>query len=91
MVLFSLGLNYDGNLRKIRLLTLISLAAVSTEVSFDVIAQNLNLEREKIEEFVIDGIKVAKSLFIIIFSLVAIRAKLIKAKINQVDQKVSVT
>ncbi|XP_065835936.1 eukaryotic translation initiation factor 3 subunit M-like [Oscarella lobularis] len=69
------GLNYDGNLRKIRLLTLISLAAVSTEVSFDVIAQNLNLEREKIEEFVID----------------AIRAKLIKAKINQVDQKVSVT
>lgn len=58
-----------------RLLTIISLAASSSEVTFDQIAEHLNLEEDKIEEFVINGI----------------RARLIGANINQVEKKVQFT
>jgi hypothetical protein len=42
-------------MKKMRLLTIISLAASSSEVTFDQIAEHLNLEEDKIEEFVING------------------------------------
>ncbi|XP_062513162.1 eukaryotic translation initiation factor 3 subunit M-like [Corticium candelabrum] len=69
------GLSHEKNLKKMRLLTIISLAASSSEVTFEQIAPQLKLEEDKIEEFVINGI----------------RAKLIGAKINQVEKKVQFT
>ena len=49
------GLSHEKNLKKMRLLTIISLAASSSEVTFEQIAPQLKLEEDKIEEFVING------------------------------------
>lgn len=62
-------------LRKIRLLTFASRALESKELSFASLSEKLQLDNEDIESFVIE----------------AIRSKVIKAKIDQVNQKVLVT
>ena len=90
----SLGLSHANNMKKMRLLTIISLAASSSEVTFDQIAQHLNLEEDKIEEFVINGehrCLLNNRRNDVLDLYLGIRARLIGANINQVEKKVQFT
>ncbi|KAG9292687.1 hypothetical protein G9A89_008274 [Geosiphon pyriformis] len=71
-----LGLSNDDNIRKIRLLTLASLASehVSREISYNTIAKALEIDEEEVEMWTID----------------VIRANLMEAKINQVQKTIFV-
>lgn len=70
------GLSNEDNIRKIRLLTLASLASenVSREISYETIAKALEIQESEVEMWTID----------------VIRANLIEAKINQVKKKILV-
>ncbi|CAB4394595.1 PCI-domain-containing protein [Rhizophagus irregularis] len=70
------GLSIEDNTRKIRLLTLASLASenVSREISYETIAKALEIEESEVEMWTID----------------VIRANLIEAKINQVKKTILV-
>jgi len=54
---FSLGLNHEQNLKKMRLLTFMQLAEGNSEMSFDTIQQELQLKETEVEAFIIDGKK----------------------------------
>jgi translation initiation factor 3 subunit M len=68
----SLGLEFQKCLRKIQLLTLVSLATENTEVEFKCLCSELDLELESVEPTVIE----------------AVRLDLIKATVDQVNQKI---
>ncbi|KAI8799756.1 hypothetical protein BJ742DRAFT_844435 [Cladochytrium replicatum] len=71
------GFSNEDNIYKMRLLSLASLAAnhVQGEVSYDVIATELNIDEDDVEMWVIDGI----------------RAGLIEAKMNQLKRTILVS
>lgn len=70
-----LGLNHEQNLRKIRLLTFMQMAETQKEISFDTIRTELQINEESVESFVIEVLK----------------TRLVKAKIDQINRKVTVT
>lgn len=69
------GLSHEQNLHKMRLLTFMQMAENKKELSFQTIKEELQLKDEDVETFVID----------------VLRTKLVKAKVDQVNKKVSVT
>lgn len=71
----SCGLPHEKNLHKMRVLTLMSFGESKSEVSFDDLAEEFNISAEEIEEFVIE----------------ALRSKLIRAKVDQVNKKVVIS
>jgi len=71
-VITDLGLDADQCEKNMRLLTLASLAATNESVTYDAIAEKLQIERQAVEEWVIDGII----------------SKLIDAKIDQLNQTI---
>uniref|UniRef100_A0A1B6LTG7 Eukaryotic translation initiation factor 3 subunit M n=1 Tax=Graphocephala atropunctata TaxID=36148 RepID=A0A1B6LTG7_9HEMI len=71
----SLGLNHEQNLKKMRLLTFMQLAEASTEMSFDTIQQELQLEPDQVEAFIIDVLK----------------TKLVRARMDQAARKVHIS
>ncbi|XP_053210650.1 eukaryotic translation initiation factor 3 subunit M-like [Panonychus citri] len=71
----NLGLSHEQNLHKMRLLTFMQIAENKKELSFQTIKEELQLKDEDVEAFVID----------------VLRTKLLKAKVDQVNKKVSVT
>jgi translation initiation factor 3 subunit M len=71
----SLGLDMSSCLHKIQVLTLLSLAENSSEIPFDVISSELQLEVYVFEQLIID----------------AIRSKLLTARIDHVNKKLIVT
>ncbi|CAG8719918.1 15539_t:CDS:2, partial [Acaulospora morrowiae] len=75
-VIEKLGLSNEDNIRKIRLLTLASLASehVSREITYQMIATSLEIEEDEVEMWTID----------------VIRANLIEAKVNQVRKTILV-
>lgn len=52
---FHLGLNHERNLRKIRILTFISLVNKHDEIAFEELSKELNINVENVESFIIDG------------------------------------
>lgn len=54
---FVVGLNHEQNLKKMRLLTFMQLAEGNSEMTFDTIQQELQLEATEVEAFIIDGKK----------------------------------
>ena len=70
-----LGLNHEENLRKMRILTFMQLAENETELSFDVLEDQLQLTTAEIEEFVIEVLK----------------TKLVRARMDQLNRKVLVS
>eukprot|EP01097_Dermamoeba_algensis_P006324 TRINITY_DN3957_c0_g1_i1.p1 TRINITY_DN3957_c0_g1~~TRINITY_DN3957_c0_g1_i1.p1 ORF type:complete len:401 (-),score=94.93 TRINITY_DN3957_c0_g1_i1:253-1455(-) len=70
----SVGLAYDDCLRKIRLLSLASLAAESEEIPYSAIAKTLQIEESEVETWVI----------------FAVSGKIMEAKMNQVRRVVAV-
>lgn len=52
---FFTGLDHEANVRKMRLLTFIQMAENQTEMSFELIMQELQLGSEEVEGFIIDG------------------------------------
>ncbi|KJE97495.1 eukaryotic translation initiation factor 3 [Capsaspora owczarzaki ATCC 30864] len=68
----SAGLSHEQNLVKMRILTLVTLASTSSEVEFSRIAETLSVPQEEVEAWVIE----------------AITAKLIEAKIDQLNGKI---
>ena len=71
----SLGLNHESNLKKMRLLTFMQMAEKQKEISFDTIKSELQIDDETVESFIIEVLK----------------TRLVKAKIDQLNRKVSVT
>lgn len=71
----SLALNHDRNLQKMRLLTFMQIAETNKEISFDVLQKELQLRRDEVELFVID----------------ALRTKMVRAKIDQMNDRVIVS
>ncbi|CAG8452583.1 6778_t:CDS:2 [Paraglomus occultum] len=71
-----LGLSNEDNIRKIRLLTLASISSghVGTEISYSDIARALEIDENEVEMWTID----------------VIRAKLLEAKLNQVNRTILV-
>eukprot|EP00063_Salmo_salar_P008196 XP_013983031.1 PREDICTED: eukaryotic translation initiation factor 3 subunit M-like [Salmo salar] len=71
----SLGLNHEQNMAKMRLLTFMGMAVEFKEISFDTMQQELQLEEDQVEAFVID----------------AVRTKMVYCKIDQTQRKVIVS
>lgn len=71
----SCGLSHEKNLHKMRVLTFMSMGEAKSEVSFDDLSKELNISFEEIEEFVIE----------------ALRSKLVRAKVDQVNKKVVIS
>ncbi|CAB4013294.1 eukaryotic translation initiation factor 3 subunit M-like [Paramuricea clavata] len=53
----STGLNHERNLRKIRILTFISLVNKHDEITFEELSKELNINVENVESFIIDVLK----------------------------------
>ena len=53
--MFHVGLNHERNLRKIRILTFISLVNKRDEISFEELSKELNINIEDVESFIIEG------------------------------------
>lgn len=70
-----LGLNHEQNLKKMRLLTFMQMSETQKEMNFDTIRNELQLNEDEVEGFVIDILK----------------TRLVKAKIDQLNRKVIVT
>lgn len=71
----SQGLNHEHNMKKMRLLTFMQLAENSSEMSFDKVQQELQLNEDQVEEFIIDVLK----------------TKLVRARMDQAARKVYVS
>lgn len=50
-----LGLNHEQNMKKMRLLTFMQLAETNPEMSFDTIQEELQINEDEVESFIIDG------------------------------------
>ncbi|CAG2102175.1 unnamed protein product [Medioppia subpectinata] len=73
----SLGLSHEQNLQKMRLLTFMQIAEQKKEIPFDAIQQELQLNVDQVEAFVIDG--------------KFLRTRLVKAKVDQLTKRVLVS
>ncbi|KAL9955539.1 hypothetical protein ACROYT_G036876 [Oculina patagonica] len=71
----SCGLSHEKNLHKMRVLTFMSLGEAKSEVQFDDLCKELNIGLDELEDFVIE----------------ALRSKLIRTKIDQVNKKVIIS
>ncbi|RMX60073.1 hypothetical protein pdam_00004497 [Pocillopora damicornis] len=71
----SCGLTHEKNLHKMRVLTFMSLGEAKSEVHFDDLCKELNISVGEIEEFIIE----------------ALRSKLIRTRIDQVNKKVIIS
>ena len=54
-ILQFLGVNHEGNINKMRILTLVSIAREQSEIEFGPLAKQLLLNEDEVEEFVIEG------------------------------------
>nr|QBH73914.1 eukaryotic translation initiation factor 3 subunit M [Carausius morosus] len=71
----SLGLDHEQNMKKMRLLTFMQLAEGNSEMSFETVQQELQLEEDEVESFIIDVLK----------------TKLVRARMDQAARKVYVS
>lgn len=71
----SLGLSHEQNLQKMRLLTFMQMAETRKEIPFSIIVSELQIEKEEVEGFIID----------------VLRTKLVRAKIDELQQRVVVS
>lgn len=71
----SLGLNHEQNMKKMRLLTFMQLAEGNTEMSFDTIQKELQIDEDQVEAFIIDVLK----------------TKLVRARMDQAARKVYIS
>ncbi|XP_059148574.1 eukaryotic translation initiation factor 3 subunit M-like [Physella acuta] len=71
----SLGPSHEENIRKMRLLTFMQMCENRKEMDFSVIQEEMQLEKDQVEEFVIDVLK----------------TKAVKARIDQIQEKVIVS
>ena len=54
--LFYSGLDHENNIKKMKILTFISMAENNSEISFENIEQELEITSNQVEEFLIRGI-----------------------------------
>ena len=83
-------LDHTSCQHKMRLLTMMSLSNKTNELSFEVLQQQLELQFDEIEAFIVDGgclLHQVLNIFMWNF-IVAVKMGLIQAKINQVSQLV---
>jgi len=66
------GANHEGNIKKMKILTLVSISCEQSEIEFISLAKQLMLTEDEVEDFVIEAIKTG----------------LFNAKLDQVNQKV---
>lgn len=71
----SIGLSHENNIRKMRLLTFMQMCENKRELDFIAIQQELQLDSEKVEEFIIEVLK----------------TKAVRAKIDQMQKKVLIS
>ncbi|GIX84777.1 eukaryotic translation initiation factor 3 subunit M [Caerostris extrusa] len=71
----SLGLSHEQNLQKMRLLTFMQMAETQKEIPFSIIESELQLNSGEVESFIID----------------VLRTKLVRAKIDELQQRVLVS
>ena len=50
-----LGANHEGNIRKMKILTMVSIACEQSEIEFTSLAKQLMLTEDEVEDFVIEG------------------------------------
>lgn len=55
LVYLILGLSHEQNIHKMRVLTLLELAANQQVLSFSALQEKLDLDEDSLEEFIIDG------------------------------------
>lgn len=53
--LFGLGLNHEKNLRKMRILSFVSLVNKHGEITFEELSKELDINVDDVESFVING------------------------------------
>ncbi|XP_050575499.1 eukaryotic translation initiation factor 3 subunit M isoform X2 [Bombus affinis] len=70
-----LGLNHEQNMKKMRLLTFMQLAETNPEMSFDTIQEELQINEDEVESFIIDVLK----------------TKLVRARMDQAFRKVLIS
>ena len=69
-----LGLSHEDNIRKMRVLTFVQIAEGKSELSFETIEKELQLESDEVEPFIIDG-----ELLIVILIVVVVRVPIFAA------------
>lgn len=69
-----MNLDHNQMMKKMRILTMISMAEKQTEISFQQIEKELQLQSDEVEKFIIDSLK----------------TKLLTARIDQANRKLSV-
>jgi len=71
----SLGLSHEDNMQKMRILTMMQMAETKSEIDFETIQQEMKIEEEDVEAFIID----------------IVRTKAIRAKMDQMQRKVIIS
>lgn len=71
----SQGLNHDQNMKKMRLLTFMQLAEIHPEMTFEQLRDELRIDEEQVESFIIEVLK----------------TKLVRARIDQGNKKVHIS
>ena len=49
------GANHEGNIKKMKVLTMVSIASEQSEIEFTALAKQLMLNEDDVEDFVIEG------------------------------------
>lgn len=55
VVSISTDANHEGNIRKMKILTTVSISCEQSEIEFTSLAKQLMLNEDEVEEFVIEG------------------------------------
>jgi translation initiation factor 3 subunit M len=71
----SIGLNHEQSVHKMRVLSFMSLAETSSEISFDTVQREMQLQPDEVESFIID----------------VVRTKSVQARIDQMSRRVIVS
>jgi translation initiation factor 3 subunit M len=71
----SIGLQHEQNMKKMRLLTFMQMAETRKEIEFDTIQQEMRIEADDVESFIID----------------VVRTKTVRAKVDQMARRVIIS
>jgi len=71
----SIGLSHEANLKKMRILTMMSISEIKKEIEFDTIIREMKIESDQVEDFIIE----------------LARTKAVSCKIDGLEKKVVIT
>jgi translation initiation factor 3 subunit M len=84
----SSGVKHEKNIAKMRLLTFLQIAESQKELTFDAVEKQMQIQADDIESFIIEGKYFLFTFQIESISVLAVRTKTIRCKIDHLARKV---